>query len=154
MACLFAAGITAHILLVAGLRNPTVRARYVAVRELLADYGHVEFHEALLELLGSARISRERVSQHLAPLTEIFDAARRAIRTPFPFATDISDSGRRIAINDGFELRTLRTDGANSRMQSHTTAVSNTFTKSSDSPPAYVLLEDGVCSIAIGKYAV
>lgn len=104
MACLFAAGITTHALLVAGLRNPTVRARYVAVRELLADNGHVEFHEALLELLGSARISRERVSQHLAALTEIFDAARRAIRTPFPFVTDVSDSGRRIAIDGGFEL--------------------------------------------------
>jgi len=31
MACLFAAGITTHVLLVAGLRNPTVRARYETV---------------------------------------------------------------------------------------------------------------------------
>src|SRR5437868_9901698 len=34
IACLFAAGITTHVLLVAGLRNPTVRARDMAVREL------------------------------------------------------------------------------------------------------------------------
>jgi hypothetical protein len=104
MACLFAAGITTHVLLVAGLRNPTVRARYVAVRELLADYGHVEFHETLLELLGSARISRGRVSQHLATLTEIFDAAKRAIKTPFPFVSDVSDSARPIAIDSSWDL--------------------------------------------------
>jgi hypothetical protein len=104
MACLFAAGITTHVLLVAGLRNPTVRARYVAVRELLADYGHVEFHETLLELLGSARISRGRVSRHLATLTEIFDAAKRAIKTPFPFVSDVSDSARPIAIDGSWDL--------------------------------------------------
>ena len=104
MACLFAAGITTHVLLVAGLRNPTVRARYVAVRELLADYGHVEFHETLLELLGSARISRGRVSQHLATLTEVFDAAKRAIKTPFPFVSDVSDSARPIAIDGSWDL--------------------------------------------------
>jgi len=34
--CVFAAGVTIHVLLVAGLRNPTVRRRYAAVRELLA----------------------------------------------------------------------------------------------------------------------
>jgi hypothetical protein len=104
IACLFAAGITTHVLLVAGLWNPTVRARYVAVRELLADYGQVECHEMLLELLGSARISRGRVSQHLATLTEIFDTAKRVIKTPFPFVSDVSDIARPIAIDSSCEL--------------------------------------------------
>jgi hypothetical protein len=104
IASLFAAGITTQVLLVAGLRNPAVRARYVAVRELLADYGHVQFHETLLELLGSARISRGRAGQHLATLTEIFDAAKSTIKTPFPFASDISDSARPIAIDGSSEL--------------------------------------------------
>jgi hypothetical protein len=104
IACLFAAGITTHVLLVAGLRNPTVRTRYAAVRELLADNGHVEFHETLLELLGSARTSRGRVSQHLATLTQIFDAAKKAIKTPFPFASDLSDSARPSAIDGSLEL--------------------------------------------------
>jgi hypothetical protein len=104
IACLFAAGITTHVLLVAGLRNPTVRTRYMTVRELLADYGHVEFHETLLELPGSARISRGRVCQHLATLTDLFDSAKSAIKTPFPFASDISDSARPIAIDGSLEL--------------------------------------------------
>lgn len=72
-ACLFAAGITTHVLLVAGLRNPTVRTRYVAVRDLLAAYGYHEFHETLLELLGSARLSRERVAGHVTALADVFD---------------------------------------------------------------------------------
>jgi hypothetical protein len=104
MACLFAAGITTHVLLAAGLRNPTVRARYMAARELLADYGRLEFQDALLDLLGCAQISRGRVDQHLATLTHIFDAAKEAIRTPFPFASDISDSARPIAIDGSLEL--------------------------------------------------
>jgi len=104
IACLFAAGVTTHVLLVAGLRNPTVRARYVAVRKLLADYGQAEFHETLLELLGSARINRGRVGRHHAMLTEIFDAAKRAIKTPFPFVSDISDGARPAAIDGSLEL--------------------------------------------------
>jgi hypothetical protein len=104
IACLFAAGITTHVLLVAGLKNPTVRARYVAARELLDEYGHVEFHERLLELLGSAGISPGRVNQRIATLTEIFDAAKRAIKTPFPFVSDVSDSARPIAIDGSLEL--------------------------------------------------
>jgi hypothetical protein len=104
MACLFGAGITTHVLLVAGLKNPTVRARYVVVRELLADYDNVEFHERILELLGAARISRRRVNQHLATLTDIFDAATKAIKTPFSFASDLSDVARPIAIEGSLEL--------------------------------------------------
>ena len=104
IAYLFGTGVTTHILLAAGLRNPTVRARYVAVRELLADYGQVEFHETLLDLLGAVRITGERAGKHLATLTEIFDAAAKAIRTPFPFASDLTDIARPIAIDGSWEL--------------------------------------------------
>lgn len=104
VSCLFAAGITTHVLLVAGLRNPTVRRRYVAVRELLAEYGQLDFHETMLELLGAAEISPARVHNHLAALAEIFDAAAKAIRTPFPFASDISESARPLALDASAEL--------------------------------------------------
>jgi hypothetical protein len=104
LACLFAAGITTHILLVAGLKNPTVRTRYQAVRELVTRYGHSEFHETLLNLLGASRISREQAARHLRTLTEVFDAASTAIKSPFPFASDVSDHGRAIAIDGTLEL--------------------------------------------------
>ena len=104
IACLFAAGITTHVLLVAGLRNPTVRTRYVAVWELLARYGHQEFHETLLELLGSARLNRERVRGHVTTLADAFDRASAAVSTPFPFASDVSDLGRTISIDGSMEL--------------------------------------------------
>src|SRR5439155_5937346 len=53
---LFPTGVTTHVLLVAGLQNPTVRRRYVAARELLADYGHLDLYEPLLALLGCAQM--------------------------------------------------------------------------------------------------
>lgn len=104
IAWLFAAGITTHVLLVAGLRNPSVRTRYVAARELLARHGHAEFHETLLELLGCGRISQEQARQHLAALTELFDAAKMVVKTPSPFASDISDHARRVAIDGSRDL--------------------------------------------------
>lgn len=103
-AWLFAAGVTTHVLLVAGLRNPTVRQRYLAVRQLLDDYGHSDFYESLLALLGCAHMSQERAEQHLAALTAAFDAAKAVVRTPFFFASDISDQARPLAIDGSREL--------------------------------------------------
>jgi hypothetical protein len=103
-AWLFAAGVTTHVLLVAGLQNPTVRRRYVAARELLVEYGHADFYPSLLELLGCAHMGRARVEQHLAALTDVFDAAKAVIRTPFPFAADISDRARPVAIDGSREF--------------------------------------------------
>jgi hypothetical protein len=104
IAWLFATGVTTHILLVAGLKNPTVRTRYVAVQKLLADYGRSDFYEPLLELLGCARMSRTRVEHHLSALADAFDAAKDVIETPFFFASDISDVARAIAIDGTHDL--------------------------------------------------
>jgi hypothetical protein len=98
-AWLFGTGVTTHVLLVAGLRNPTVRQRYLAARELLAEYGYGDFYESLLALLGCAQMDRGRVEQHLAALTAVFDATKTVIKTPFFFASDISDQARPIAID-------------------------------------------------------
>jgi hypothetical protein len=103
-AWLFAAGVTTHVLLAAGLRNPTVRLRYAAARELLAHYGRLAFHEELLDLLGCAAMSRERAAAHLAGLAGLFDAAAAVTTTPFPFAADISGHGRTVAIDGSREL--------------------------------------------------
>lgn len=101
---LFPTGVTTHVLLVAGLRNPTVRRRYAEARRLLDDYGHLGFHEELLDLLGCARMTRERVEQHLATLAEAFDAACGCARTPFPFSADLTKLSRPIAIDGSREL--------------------------------------------------
>jgi hypothetical protein len=103
-AWLFSTSLTTHLFLVAGLCNPTVRTRYLAARELLADYGRLDVYETLLELLGCAQMSRVRADEHLVALAEAFDAAKEVIRTPFFFAADISDAGRPVAIDGSREL--------------------------------------------------
>lgn len=101
---LFGTSVTTHVLLVAGLRNPTVRKRYLAVRELLSDYDRLDVYAEILELLGCADWPPTRTERHLAAMTEAFDAAIEVIRSPFPFASDISDAGRPVAIDGGREL--------------------------------------------------
>jgi hypothetical protein len=103
-AWLFATGVTTHVLLVAGLKNPTVRRRYMAARELLAQYRLLDFHETLLEMLGCAQMSRARVEQHLAALAEVFDVAKTLVKTPYRFAADLSDIARPVAIDGSREL--------------------------------------------------
>jgi hypothetical protein len=104
MGWLFAAGGMPHVLLVAGLRNPTVRRRYEAARDLLVDSGHATHYRELLELLGCAAISRERVAHHLDVLAEVFDATAPVVRSPFFFAADITASARPVAIDGSREM--------------------------------------------------
>lgn len=101
---LFPAGITTHVLLVAGLKNPTVRTRFLAARELLEEYGAGDFYASLLTLLGCERLSRADAERHLETLTAAFDAAKAVIATPFFFAADIGDVGRPVAIDGSREL--------------------------------------------------
>ena len=98
---LFSTGVTTHILLVAGLRNPTVRRRYVAVRDLLKAHDRLDFHDRLLGLLGCENMGVTQVRKHLKSMTAAFDAAKD-IDTPYFFASDISEVSRPIAI-DGTE---------------------------------------------------
>lgn len=101
---IFPTGVLAQILLVAGLRNPTVRRRYVASRALLAEYGQLELQEQLLAALGCAEMRPTRIERHIDALAAVFDAAAAAMRTPFPFASAISAAARPIAIDGSREL--------------------------------------------------
>lgn len=94
--------VTTHVLLVAALRNPTVRLRYLAARDVLADYGQVGLYPELLRLLGCAQLTRQRVQQHLRELTRTFDAAAAVAKTPFFFSSDITALARPIAIDATF----------------------------------------------------
>lgn len=104
MAWLFAAGGVPHVLLVAGLRNPTVRKRYVAAHDLLADYGRLDFYPLLLDLLGCEQLRREQVAAHLPTLEAAFGAAAGVVQSSYPFAADLSDQGRAVAIDGSREL--------------------------------------------------
>ncbi len=101
---LFATGLTTHVLLVAGLQNPTVRKRYLAVRELLADYDQLSFHTALLAQLGAANVSEQQVREQLSALTTLFDLTSPLIRSSFFFASDLGVDARPIAIDGSRRL--------------------------------------------------
>lgn len=104
MAWLFPTGVTTHVLLVAALRNPTVRLRYLAARDVLMEYGHAGLYPDLLKLLGCAHLTPQCVAHHLAELARTFDAAAAAAKTPFFFSTDITATARPIAIDGSREL--------------------------------------------------
>lgn len=101
---LFGTAAATIVLLCAGLRNPTVRTRYLAVRDLLAEHGLLHQYEPLLGALGCADMSREQVQRHLAALEPVFDAAASVVTSPFFFASDISAVARPIAIDGSRDL--------------------------------------------------
>lgn len=101
---LFAEGALSHVLLTAGMRNPTVRRRYSAVRELLASVGRTDVHERFLALLGCEAMPRARVEHHLLRMTEAFDGAVSVIRSDFPFGSSISEAARPVAVGGSREL--------------------------------------------------
>ncbi|WP_328897081.1 hypothetical protein [Streptomyces sp. NBC_00236] len=103
-AWMFPTGVTTHVLLVAALRNPTVRLRYRAVRDVLTSYGQPELYRELLELLGCADVSADLVRHHLAELTRTFDATVPVARTPFFFSSDLTRQARPIAVDGSLEL--------------------------------------------------
>lgn len=95
---LFPAGICAHAVLVAGLRNPTVRLRYLRAREALAEWGEGERYEELLSLLGCEGMQKKPIQDYLDRLEPIFDLAAQVRRTAFPFQGDITPQARQVAI--------------------------------------------------------
>jgi hypothetical protein len=101
---LFGTAASTIVLLSAGLRNPTVRTRYLAVRHLLADYGLQDQYEPLLEALGCAQMTRAQVEGHLAALEPVFDDAAKVVTSPFFFASDISAAARPISIDGSRDL--------------------------------------------------
>lgn len=103
-AWLFPTGVTCHVLLVAALRNPTIRLRYPAARQVLADHGHRGLYPELLGLLGCAALPARRVRHHLGELAGTFDATARVARTPFFFSGDITPAARSIAVDGSREL--------------------------------------------------
>ncbi|WLQ51851.1 hypothetical protein P8A21_32115 [Streptomyces poriferorum] len=103
-AWMFPAGVTTHVLLVAALRNPTVRLRYRAARDVLTAYGQPDLYRKLLALLGCADVSERAVRHHVGELTRTFDATVPVARTPFFFSSDLTGQARPIAVDGSLEL--------------------------------------------------
>jgi hypothetical protein len=106
LAWLFAAGVTTHILLLAGLSNPTVRKRYLAVRELLAEYDRAAFYPTLLEMLGCEQMTQAQTAHHLDALAGAYDSASAVLHSPVEFAADIHPDARPVAIDGSRALIT------------------------------------------------
>jgi hypothetical protein len=90
---------TALLLLEAAVRNPTVRLRYLAARDLLAEHGLSGRYPDLLGLLGCLDLARDRAEHHLEELARTFDMAAGVARTTFPFSSDITPIARPVAID-------------------------------------------------------
>lgn len=103
-AWLFPTGVMTHVLLTAALRNPTVRRRYLAVREVLNEYGMADHYEELLGLLGCTDMTARRVQDHLDALAHTFDIAAAVGTTAFPFRADITPAARPVVIDGSLEL--------------------------------------------------
>ncbi len=101
---IFPTGITTHAILVAALKNPTVRLRYLRTREVLLEYGYEDFYLEMLELLGCKDLSPKAVEKHLINLSKTFDATVAVAKTPFPFSSDITATARPIAIDGSMDL--------------------------------------------------
>ncbi len=96
----FPTSLTAVVALVAALRPPTVRLRYLRAREVLAP----PEHERLLATLGCAGCDAPMVARHLDGVAERFDEAAAVLdRTgpvpTFPFAADLTPAARPVAID-------------------------------------------------------
>ena len=103
-AWLYPTSMFTHIVLVAGLQNPTVRKCFVASKEVLTRYGQLSLYESMLNLLGCVHMSRAQVEYHLKSCTEVFDVAKGFVKTPFFGATYITDYSRPISIDGSREL--------------------------------------------------
>ena len=113
LAWLFATGVTAHVPLVAALRNPTVRRRYAAVRPVMEEAGHGQAYAGLLSLLGVDRLDASRVEAHLEAVAATFDVVAAVLGESghvarYPFGTDLTRVARALSIDGS---RTLIADG-------------------------------------------
>ncbi|MFG2052432.1 hypothetical protein ACGFI9_00250 [Micromonospora sp. NPDC048930] len=104
LAWVFPTSVLALLPVVAGLRDPTVRRRYVRAREVLAGHGFADRYPELLATLDGGGVGPGRVREHLAGLAVTFDEAARVVGTGFPFRADVSVAGRPVVVDGGAEL--------------------------------------------------
>ncbi len=97
----FTAGAAAHLILVAGLENPTVRTRCLRTKALLQRFGMAATHEQLLDLLHCRRWTRSQTSDRFLQLNPFMERASALVDDSFAFRADMTEAGRRTAVEDG-----------------------------------------------------
>ena len=100
----FAAGPHAHMVLVAALRNPTVRRRYANAQTVLAANNGLGIHEQMLSAMGAGAVDSAIACKHLEALADWFDLAVSVRETPYRFAADMQPGARVIAIDGAREI--------------------------------------------------
>lgn len=103
-AWMFPTSLTTQVPLVAALRPPTVRLRYLRAREVLAAHGRDDVYDHLLGLLGCAGVEPAAVQHHLEALAVTFDTAAALARTRFEYSADIAPPARAAAIDGSRRL--------------------------------------------------
>jgi hypothetical protein len=101
---LFARGVLAQVLLVAGLKNPTVRKRYLDARIFLEHHREEAFYEELLALSNFHLIGPGLAIKHLDNLEKIFDQVATLVNESHPFAADLTADAKPVAIGGSREL--------------------------------------------------
>lgn len=92
----FATAVQCHLALVAALRNPTGRLRYLRVRELWQEESaDQKAYEALLDVLGCTSWTVEQTRRHFTRMTEAFDyTSSRAGTIDGRYASDVTGTAR------------------------------------------------------------
>jgi hypothetical protein len=96
--------LTAQILALADLRNPTVRKSLAVSREILSARNKLELHEAMLAVLGVAGFDQAQVDSHFDSCRLAYDRALEVYKTPFFFSNDLGEDVRPIAIDGTTEI--------------------------------------------------
>lgn len=103
-AWLFPTSVAALLPVVAALRDPTVRRRYVVAREVLAGLGLSGRYAGLIGLLDGGGVSAGGAREHLRGLARTFDVVVEVGRSRFPFSGDLSVAGRPVVVDGAREL--------------------------------------------------
>jgi len=99
-ATLFLSGLLAE----ANLQALTHRRSLVLMREVLHAQGYAHLHEAVLRLLGWARLERQGVEQYLDDCAAAFDCAAVVTRTPVPFQAKLQPHVRPYLVDGAREM--------------------------------------------------
>lgn len=100
----YAVCVTAQILALADLRNPTVRKSLVVSREVLESQDRLDIQESLLQILGSSQMTGKQVTGHLEACERAYERATEVFRTPFFFDNFMHKDMRPIAIGGSREI--------------------------------------------------